>query len=51
MDMDSHGGTILTGEKRRTRRETCPSSSLSATNSTRTDEGANTGLTAVTAGD
>jgi hypothetical protein len=33
---------ILTGENRRIRRKTCPSSTLSTTNSTRTEQGANT---------
>jgi hypothetical protein len=33
----SSGGMILTGRNRRTRRETCPSATLSSTNSTWTD--------------
>jgi hypothetical protein len=37
------GGMILTGENRRTRRETCPSATLSTTNTTWTDPGANQG--------
>jgi hypothetical protein len=35
---------ILTGENRRTRRETCPSATLPNTNPTCTDLGANLGL-------
>jgi hypothetical protein len=35
---------ILTGENRRTRRKTCPSATLSTTNSTWIDPGANPGL-------
>jgi hypothetical protein len=35
---------ILTGENRRTRRKTCPSATLSTTNPTRIDPGANPGL-------
>jgi len=42
--MESHGGMILTGENRKTRRETCPSATLSTTNPTWTDPGANPGL-------
>jgi hypothetical protein len=41
--MESHGGMILAGESRRTPRETCPSVTLSATNNTWTDPGANPG--------
>jgi hypothetical protein len=44
MNMKSHSGMILAGECRRTRRETCPSSTLSTTNPTRTGSGANPGL-------
>jgi hypothetical protein len=44
MSMESHGGTILTGGNRRTRRETCPSVSLFTTNATWTDTGANSDL-------
>jgi hypothetical protein len=32
MRMESHNGTILTGENQRTRRKTCPSANLSTTN-------------------
>jgi hypothetical protein len=35
----SNGGIILTEENRRTRRETCPSATLSITNPTWTDLG------------
>jgi hypothetical protein len=42
--MVSYGGMILTGEHRRTRRETYPSATLSTTNLTWTDPGANQGL-------
>jgi hypothetical protein len=38
------GGMILTGENRRTRRKTCPSATLSSTNPTWIDPGANPGL-------
>jgi hypothetical protein len=41
MSMKSDGGTILTGESRRTRRKTCPSSALSTTNPTWIDTGVN----------
>jgi hypothetical protein len=44
MSMESHGGIILTGENRRTRRKTCPTDTLSTTNPTWTDPGANCGL-------
>jgi hypothetical protein len=44
MSMESHGGMILTGEKWRTRRKTCPSTTLSTTNPTWTDPGGNPGL-------
>jgi len=44
MSMESHGGIILTGENRRTRRKTCPSATLSTTNPTWTDTGTNSGL-------
>jgi hypothetical protein len=37
--VDSHIGMMLTGENRRTRRETCPSATLSTTNPTWTDPG------------
>jgi hypothetical protein len=40
----SSRGMILTGENRRTRRKTCPSATLSTTNSTWTALGANPGL-------
>jgi hypothetical protein len=36
---ESHGGMILTGENRRTRRKTCSSATLSATNPTWTNAG------------
>jgi hypothetical protein len=39
MSMESHGGLILTGEIRRTRRKTCPITALSTTNPTCTDPG------------
>jgi hypothetical protein len=41
MSMESHSGIVLTGENRRTRRETCPSSTLSTTSPISTDPGAN----------
>jgi hypothetical protein len=44
MDMESHGGMILTGEKRRTLRNTLASATLSTTNPTWTDWGAKQGL-------
>jgi hypothetical protein len=44
MSLESDGGMILTGENRRTRRKTCPSDTLSTTNPTRIDPGANPGL-------
>jgi hypothetical protein len=37
--MDSHDRMILTGEKQRTQRETCPSANLFTTNPTWTDPG------------
>jgi hypothetical protein len=40
MSIESHGGIILTGGNRRTRRETCPSATSSTTNPTWTDPGA-----------
>jgi hypothetical protein len=42
--LKSDGGMILTGENRRTRRKICPSATLSTTNPTRVDPGANLGL-------
>jgi hypothetical protein len=39
-----HGGMKLTGENRSTRRKTCPSATLSTTNSTWTDPGSNPGF-------
>jgi hypothetical protein len=42
--LESDGGMILTGENRRTRRKTCPSVTLSTTNPTWIDPGANRGL-------
>jgi hypothetical protein len=44
MSLDSDGGMILTGENPRTRRKNCPSATLSATNPTWIDPGANPGL-------
>jgi len=41
MSMESHGGVILKGKNRRTRRKTCPSRTMSTTNPTCTDQGAN----------
>jgi hypothetical protein len=46
MSLDSHGGMILTGESRRTRRKTCRSATLYTTNPILTDPGANPGLSA-----
>jgi len=42
--MESNSGMILTGDNRRTRRKTCHSATLFATNPTWTDAGANLGL-------
>jgi hypothetical protein len=42
--LESDGGMILTGENRTTRRKTCPSATLSTTNPTWIDPGANPGL-------
>jgi hypothetical protein len=39
VSVESHGGMIVTGENRRTRRITCPSSTFSTTNSTCTNSG------------
>jgi hypothetical protein len=44
MSLESDGGMILTGENRRTRRKTCPSATLSITNPTWIDPGANPDL-------
>jgi hypothetical protein len=44
MIMESHGGMIWTGENRRTRRKTCPSATLSTTNHTWSEPGANPDL-------
>jgi hypothetical protein len=44
MNMDSHGGMILTGEDLRTPTETYSSATLSTTNPTRTGLGVNPGL-------
>jgi hypothetical protein len=44
MSLDSDGGMILTGKNRRTRRKTCPSATLSTTNPTQIDPGANPGF-------
>jgi hypothetical protein len=41
MSLESDGGMILTGENRRTLRKTCPSATLSTTNPTWIDPGAN----------
>jgi hypothetical protein len=41
MRMESHGGMILAGENGRTRRETCPSDTMSTTNPTWSDPVAN----------
>jgi hypothetical protein len=42
--MKNDGGMILTGENRRSRTETCPRATLSTTNPTWIDPGANPGL-------
>jgi hypothetical protein len=42
--MENDGGIILTEENRRTRRKTCSSATLSTTNTTWIDTGANPGL-------
>jgi hypothetical protein len=44
MSLESDGGMILTGEKRRTLRKTCPSATLPTTNPTWIDPGTNPGL-------
>jgi hypothetical protein len=44
MSLESDGGMILTGENIRTQRKTCPSATLSTTNNTWIDPGANLGL-------
>jgi hypothetical protein len=44
MSLESDGGMILTGENRRTQRKTCPIATLSTTNPTWIDPGANPGL-------
>jgi hypothetical protein len=44
MSSESDGGMTLTGENRRPRRKTCPSATLSTTNPTWIDSGANPGL-------
>jgi hypothetical protein len=44
MSLESDDGIILTGRNRRTRRKTCPSATLSTTNPTWIDPGANPGL-------
>jgi hypothetical protein len=44
MSLERDGGMILTGENRRTRRKTCLSATLSTTNPTWIDQGANPGL-------
>jgi hypothetical protein len=48
MSMGNHGGMILTGENRRTRRKTCLSATLSTTNPTWNDPRANPDLRAHT---
>jgi hypothetical protein len=44
MGVEIYGGMILTGQNRITWRKTCPSATLSITNLTWTDTGANPGL-------
>jgi hypothetical protein len=44
MNMESHGGMILTGESRRTRRKKCPTATVSTTNPTQIKPRANVGL-------
>jgi hypothetical protein len=44
MSLESDGGMIMTGENRRSRRKTCPSTTLSTTNLTWIYPGANPGL-------
>jgi hypothetical protein len=44
MSLESHDGMIRTGEKRNTRRKTCPSATFFTTNRTWTDSGAKPGL-------
>jgi hypothetical protein len=44
MSLENDGGMILTGERRRTRRKTCPSATLSTKNPTWIDPGANPSL-------
>jgi hypothetical protein len=44
MRVEGHGGIMFTGENRRTRRKACPSATLSTTNPTRTDPGADPGV-------
>jgi hypothetical protein len=44
MSLESDGGMILTGENLRIRRKTCPSATLSTTNPTWINQGANPGL-------
>jgi hypothetical protein len=44
MSIENDGGMILTGKNRRTRRETCRSATLSTTNRTWIEPGANPGL-------
>jgi len=44
MSMESNGGIILTEQNRRTQRKTRPSDTLSTTNPTQTDLGANPGI-------
>jgi hypothetical protein len=44
MSLESDGGIILTGENRRTRRETCPSVTFSTINPTWIEPGVNPGL-------
>jgi hypothetical protein len=44
ISLESDGGVIMTGENRRTQRKSCPSATLSTTNPTWIDPGANPGL-------
>jgi hypothetical protein len=44
MSMEKHGGMILTGKYRNTRRKTYPSETVSTTHHTWTDQGANPDL-------
>jgi hypothetical protein len=44
MSLESDGGMILKGENRKTRKRTCPNATLSTTNPTWIEPGANPGL-------